>query len=109
MATATKQFSFNTDLESWVFNAGGGSSLAAGTGADTVVDILRSPDGGAKWESIFGAGAELTILAGEVRATASVFAIATLQRDDLVQYSIASVGTDAAGLEACLKGRVVTN
>jgi hypothetical protein len=86
-----------------------GELLTAGTGANTVVDILRSPDGGTTWESIFGAGAELTILAGEVRATASVFAIATLQRDDLVQYSIASVGTDAAGLEACLKGRVVTN
>jgi hypothetical protein len=85
-----------------------GELLTAGTDANTVVDILRSSDGGATWASIFGAGAELTILAGEVRATTSMFAISMLQRDDLIQYSILNAGTDAGGLEACLKGRVVT-
>ena len=44
MATTTKQFSFNTDLESWVFSTGGGSSLA-GT-RDTTEDSPNDTNDG---------------------------------------------------------------
>ena len=45
MATATKRFNFNTDLESWVFTVGGASNLA-GT-RDTTEDSPNDSNAGA--------------------------------------------------------------